>query len=185
MLKLCICAVLLFQVSSVIEGKSLEIASYARVARNGAQLTNLSSHEVDESKQNHHQQQQPEMYNFEIRNQFPSLREFNSEIIYSTPANKTEILTLGTAAGDTAAATTGRASVPQSVLTDASSVGTGRSGGSVYPFPSLPLVLSPRQRAKSISSYAQQHFYNHAPGPASSAEYHQPRVVYSQGSFRV
>lgn len=179
MLKLCICAVILFQVSSVIEGKSLEIASYARVARNGAQLSNSSSHEVDGSKQDHHhQQQRPEMYNFEIRNQFPSRREFNSQIIYSTSANKTEILTLGTA-------TTGRASVPQPVLTDASSVGTGRSGGSAYPFPSFPLVLSPQQRAKSISSYAQQHFYNHAPGPASSAEYHQPRVVYSQGSFRV
>lgn len=64
MLKIWTIFVLLLQLSSLIDGKSLEIASYARVARNG----DASSHEVD-TKQQH--QDPAEMYNSEIRNQFP------------------------------------------------------------------------------------------------------------------
>lgn len=55
-------------------------------------------------------------------------------------------------------------------------VGTGRAaGGSAYPFPSFPLVLSP----KSIASFAapQQLYSNHAPAPGS----YKPRIVYPQG----
>lgn len=101
--------------------------------------------------------------------------KLNSQIIYSVHYNKAEILTLGESGAVVAANNTERVStVPKPVPTpDASSVGTGRAGGSVYPFPAFPLVLSP-QRAKSISTYApQQQFHNHH-APA------YPRVVYSQ-----
>lgn len=91
--------------------------------------------------------------------------------------NKTEVLTLGSAPETTSAPelTSTTAVQPD----EAASVGTGRAGASVYPFPSFPLVLSPQHRAKSISTYApqQQHFYNHA------SEDYRPRVVYkSQGN---
>lgn len=106
------------------------------------------------------------------------------EIIYSVHYNKTEILTLGTRAvaadaGTTTTTTAGRGSGADA-QPDAQSVGTGRSGASVYPFPAFPLVLSP-QRAKSISTYApqQQFFSNHA--PAAAVQY-RPRVVYSGNS---
>lgn len=67
MFKLWTVVVILFQVSSLIEGKSLEIASYARVARNGAPATVLA--ETTSTKPatlSLPVAEQPEMYNFEI-----------------------------------------------------------------------------------------------------------------------
>lgn len=62
----------------MIDGKSLEISSYARVARNGGNASspsnNYTATEPKPATDQHQQQQHlPEMYlhNFEIRNQFP------------------------------------------------------------------------------------------------------------------
>lgn len=103
--------------------------------------------------------------------------KLNSQIIYSVHYNKAEILTLGESGAVVAANNTERVStVPKPVPTpDASSVGTGRAGGSVYP--------SPRFRWSSRRN-GQNQFPRMRPNSSSTTTTHPPTPVLSTRSGR-